>query len=306
MYWLLAVGFFSNVIHLVPWSIIFLFTKWFSIQLYSLTREEECSVLQRRIGNESFSEVGNNKKGQGYAIGKWFLIHISYNHGEYRVWLLATKASYEKLTADLEYVAPTTSCIEDAPLPPPPSKVSIVERLGPFINPWLRKRDIMVTITPRQDQKDIIDKIIEHQNAHGHTVIYLWGEPGKGKSMIGVILAKQLNGLYCNTLKLWQPNDNIQTLYFEQEITKDCPLVLVFDEVDAVLKSVHEEAIPEHKNLPTAVRNKTGWNNMLDQIQRGMHPNLILIMTSNKSPTFIREMDPSYIRDGRVNMVLEL
>jgi hypothetical protein len=41
---------------------------------------------------------------------------------------------------------------------------------------------------------------------------------------------------------------------------------------------------------------------MLDEIHIGMYPHMILLLTSNKSPEFIRELDPSYIREGRVDL----
>jgi hypothetical protein len=58
--------------------------------------------------------------------------------------------------------------------------------------------------------------------------------------------------------------------------------------------------------VPIIVPDKSGWNNMLDTIQRGMYPNLILIMTSNRGPEFINSLDPSYIRKGRVDLTFEM
>ena len=56
--------------------------------------------------------------------------------------------------------------------------------------------------------------------------------------------------------------------------------------------------------MPISVQNKTGWNRMLDEIGRGLYPHLILLMTSNRDPAFIRSLDPSYIREGRVNEII--
>ena len=81
--------------------------------------------------------------------------------------------------------------------------------------------------------------------------------------------------------------------------------MLAFDEVDGALMAVHAGVAP-HKNLPIAVPNKAGWNLFLDEIGRGMYPHLILLMTSNRSPEFVRALDPSYIRPGRVDFCLEL
>ena len=37
-----------------------------------------------------------------------------------------------------------------------------------------------------------------------------------------------------------------------------------------------------------------------------MYPNTILLLTSNRGPEFVRALDPSYIREGRVDLILEL
>ena len=45
---------------------------------------------------------------------------------------------------------------------------------------------------------------------------------------------------------------------------------------------------------------------MFDQIDRGVYPFLIVVLTTNKTPEFIRSLDPSYIREGRVNLICEV
>jgi hypothetical protein len=37
-----------------------------------------------------------------------------------------------------------------------------------------------------------------------------------------------------------------------------------------------------------------------------MFPHLIVVMTSNRGPEFVRALCPSYLREGRVDMVFEL
>jgi hypothetical protein len=43
-----------------------------------------------------------------------------------------------------------------------------------------------------------------------------------------------------------------------------------------------------------------------DKIDRGMYPHLIFIMTTNQDPTFITDLDPAYIRPGRVDFTYHL
>jgi hypothetical protein len=123
--------------------------------------------------------------------------------------------------------------------------------------------------------------------------------------MVGILVANEFSSYFCNTLKPWQPGDTIGILLTEVEPTPQKPLILVFDEIDLTLTRIHK-GIPPHKECPISVSDKSGWNHMLDSIQRGMYPNLILILTSNRSPEFIEELDPSYIRKGRVDLIFEM
>ena len=69
--------------------------------------------------------------------------------------------------------------------------------------------------------------------------------------------------------------------------------------------AIHSGITP-HKNLPIQAANKAGWNQFLDEIQIGMYPHLILILTTNKTPDFIHTLDPSYIRTKRVDNIYHL
>jgi hypothetical protein len=120
------------------------------------------------------------------------------------------------------------------------------------------------------------------------------------------MLTERLKGSYCNTLKPWQPGDALGSLHNEVEPTAEAPLIVAFDEVDGVLVRLHTGAILPHKSFPTEIIDKASWNQFLDNIHRGMFPHLIVVMTSNRGPEFVRALCPSYLREGRVDMVFEL
>ena len=62
-----------------------------------------------------------------------------------------------------------------------------------------------------------------------------------------------------------------------------------------------------HKNIPIEVYNKTTWNNLFDDINLMLYPNLIVILTTNLTNTLIKEKyDLSYIRKGRVDIIKQL
>ena len=91
----------------------------------------------------------------------------------------------------------------------------------------------------------------------------------------------------------------------EVQPTAESPLILLFDEVDVALSKIHA-GISEHKCLLTEVAGKTGWNKLFDEIDLGLYPNLIIIMTSNRKPEFIDSLDTCYIREGRTNLIKEM
>jgi DNA polymerase III delta prime subunit len=150
-----------------------------------------------------------------------------------------------------------------------------------------------------------MEEILLHYNQHGRAVALLHGPTGTGKSIMGLLLAKNLSANFCNTLKPWQPGDMLGEFYADIEPTTDKPLILVFDEFDNAIISIHE-GIPPNPKIPISVPDKTGWNRMLDEIHWGLYPHMILLLISNRSPDFISNLDPSYIRKGRVDMTFHM
>ncbi len=297
----------ANIISYIPWSIIFIFTKRFlGIHLYYITQKEECVRIQKRVQGSLTIDGG---KSSGYAVGKWYILHINaiytdHDGSTYTIYMISTESSYKKLTADIEEGEQTITVIPDTKTPPS-SKISVVDRTGSFSNVWFRKRDRSLHNTPNASQATILSIIKKHHTQYRHTVAYIYGPPGTGKSMIGLLLAKELNAVFCNSFKPWQPGDTLGMLYSEIEPSQKNPLILVFDEFDSVLERLHE-GIQQHKNIPITVRDKPGWNYLLDEIQRGMYQDLILILTSNKNPHYINSLDPSYIRANRVDIQYEM
>jgi len=295
----------SYILSQIPWALIFLFTPIFGIRLYSIKDKEDSRRIQKRVGGRC-SHTADGNKGFGYSIGFWYFMSISLENdgyeSKYTILLIATEESYKALIQEKTVVVDELGVSTDTPK----TYLSIYDRMGSFQHCYFKKRTLdLPTIKPRPDQDVIIQRIREHHDQHKHTVIYLHGPPGSGKSLVGILLTNEYKGSYCNTLKPWQPGDSLSQLYSEVEPTAHSPLIVVFDEFDTALLQIHK-GIQPHKNLPIQVPDKPGWNHMLDTIQRGMYPHLILILTSNRAPSFIRSLDPSYIREGRVDITVEL
>jgi hypothetical protein len=291
----------------IPWVAIFLITQLVGVRLYIVKDKEVGGRIQKRLRYSS--HVADGGKKYGYAVGRWYLASVSVDVTDYgdhfNIWMVATAASFDALTAetiDTTAVTTTGSTTDTGT----DKRLTIYSRVGTYSHVWFTKRTISLTNqTPRTEQSVIIDAVCEHHTKRGHTVVYLHGPPGSGKSMVGIMLAQRLGGSYCNTLKPWQPGDTLANLYAEVDPTAEVPLVLVFDEFDGALMAIHN-GIPAHKAIPIAVADKAGWNKFFDEIDRGMFPHLLVVLTSNRDPAFVRALDPSYIRDGRVDLTFAL
>ncbi len=212
--------------------------------------------------------------------------------------MIGTEDSYNRLTNIEDFCKKVVEEI-------PELTFDILQRHGSFNNPYYLKRKLKMSIEPMLKQKVIMDEIQELYKKRGHYSVYIYGEPGTGKSMIPLLMANCVKGMYCSTFRPWLPGDTLCSMYNEAEPTENKPLILAFDEVDSALVKIHE-GIEQHKNIPISVADKSGWNHMLDDIQRGLYPHLILILTSNKEPSFISDMDPSYLREHRIDKIFHL
>jgi len=308
----LAIGLGSTLFNMIPWAIIFICTRQYGLRYYTLHSRDECRRIQRRIKGHS-SHTADNDKGYGYAFGKWYIAYVGQDHhGESEVWLIATEASFKELTRDLnddgeeEPVNAIVQSAESEVVKTPKKKIDIYDRSGSYDNLWYKKRTIRnIRIKPHPEQRVILDRIKAVYDQKQRGVFYIHGLPCTGKSMIGLLLAEEYGGNYSNACSPWEPGDILTNVIDEAEPTKERPLIVAFEEVDGALLRIHE-GIERHKNIPTAITDKSSWNRFLDNFDRGLYPFVILLMTSNKSFDFINSLDPSYLRKGRVDEVFEM
>jgi len=123
--------------------------------------------------------------------------------------------------------------------------------------------------------------------------------------MIGLLLAKKLEGHFCKSWNPTEPSDRLAKVYQAVSPTRKNPLILVLEEFDGIIKKIINGKL-EHKHISIPVKDKASWNSMLDDINLGLYPNLILVLTSNQGPEWVRQQDKSFIREGRVDIIREL
>lgn len=291
----------------VPWTLVFCFVRF--VRLYHITTKDEYRSLQNKIGQRCSITDGN--KGYGYACGMWYLAYVNEKN---EIWLMTTPSCYARLVKKQndkisiyedyawdgggEYCVKTHHVSTEEDL----REIIILDRLGEYANPYVRRRKIRFAVMdPRPKQKEMMEAIDHHYHQRRRTVVFVSGAPNTGKSIIGLFLAAHYKSSYCNSFKPWQPGDELCEVYAEVEPKPETPLVLVLDEVDIALGKIHKGLAP-HTNIPISVADKQGWNNFLDQIHWGMYPNMIVLLISNQPYEFIHNLDPSYLRQGRVDL----
>jgi len=153
----------------------------------------------------------------------------------------------------------------------------------------------------------IVDEIISgyKRSPNKVYVVYLYGPKGTGKTSTGLFIAKEMNAFYTDNFNPTRPGFSLSQLYNHVNPTRDQPLIISMDEFNIMLENIHNETIREHKEIRIEILNKSGWNKMLDNL-RFFYKNVIICLSSNKTPEEINSMDDSYIRAGRVNRIFEM
>lgn len=305
----LGFGLLSTFFNLIPYSLVILPLSYLlknTIRIYTLTRKEDCLKLQTKI-NESCTH-SSDKVGYGYSCGFWYFLHLEVTPGfegtTYKAWIICTRKRFDELMKEDKVLEPPSG--ELAPIPKEVFYV-LEKSSGTYANTYYRMRELeRYSIVPTPTQQKIIDEEVAIFKKKGSGVFFLSGACGKGKSMTAVFLAKTLSAMYCEDCTPWEPGDSIQSMYMDfqvQMLKENKPLIVCLDEVDVVLEKIHTNKIPNNETVQTSVRDKIGWNKLFSKIERGLFPNLIVVMTSNKSPEEITRAigDSSFLRRGRVD-----
>ena len=181
-------------------------------------------------------------------------------------------------------------------------EVSIWGRRGGYESLYYSRLKVDLSmISPMGDQQYIVDDIIENYRLKERLIVFIHGVTGAGKSSIGLLLAKELKGNYCNKFNPIEPGDNFQSLLRDVDIEDDDekpPFIVVMEEIDTLIETVHKGEVPTHKKVTTMIRNKSSYNTFFDDMI--IHTKIIFILTSNKSKEEIDKLDTCYLRQGRI------
>lgn len=268
--------------------------------------------LLKKLESECMSTDTCLMKGNRKSISGWFwnskvIGYLSYE-GSYeptiKISFLSLDSYYEYLTESEE----EKFCLSDVPSSKSNCKISVFSRYGNWKSFNYSRMYLDVTnIQPVLDQDMIVKDIISFYKKNHQCKVFIEGPPCSGKSSIGYLVAKEIGGAFCNTFNPTEPGDTLSfTISRVQDWLQDddIPLVLLIDEVDIILKKIHNNQIRLNEEMTTMISDKPSWSKFMDNLK--FSKNLILIFTSNTSKEEIDSMDKSYIRQGRIDLYKRL
>jgi len=264
------------------------------LTFYKIENQDTIITIRKRV---KWSFVRNeNYEPSGLFFGYWYLgyIHqkIGQNSLELYLYCICNINTLEELKKINDIIIKSDDKI-----------VNVIELCG--TTTWDQQyvtRSIPFNMIAHPNQKEIMEDIIQYYKENNVCVAMISGEPNCGKSTIGWLIAQELNGIICEDYNPTIPGHNLLKLINSAESSKEKPLIVMYNEFDVSLELVHSNKVKTYKDLITEIYNKTTWNTFFDRIERKMRPNLILIMTSNKTREDIIQ-DESYLRDGRISTV---
>jgi hypothetical protein len=83
----------------IPWSSVFLLTRWCGLRFYILRDVKSYKAIQRNIYGWS-STTTDDDKACGYSFGRWYCLYID----EEKVWLVSTPTSCRILLTENDEV----------------------------------------------------------------------------------------------------------------------------------------------------------------------------------------------------------
>lgn len=280
-------------------SLPFIVMRYFGLILFTIKNPDILITVSKKI---EFSSMRNDQdEPLGLIFGCWY---IGYMYEEPRKMIfLCSYKRLEELKAKakakiIEEIESTENCM-----------ITLYVRFGTYSYLYYMKRKLTYKcdFEVNNKQNDIITTVIEKYTKSGTSVCLISGESGTGKSTVGYLLAEKMNGSLCQTYSPTTPGDYLNSLYSMVEPTKENPLIVLIDEVDIIFNKITQDSFVQHESIPVEVNDKITWNRLLDHIQVGIYPNLILVLTSNLTHSELcSKYDDSFIRHGRVDSFHDL
>ena len=303
-------------------SVALLLLQLFGIRYYAMNGERELlrrvvKLIAAECYSCSYKHLNGKEIPSGYFFCRGYVGYLDNNarfNEDERIHIICTKETYQRLVEErtvAESFATEPAQTEVSPLieqdkgtksptKPESSKIRAYIRKGQFKNLYYTSVKLdLAHISPIGEQGPIVEDIIKIYKKRRRAVVFIHGVSFAGKSSIGFLLAKRLKGNYCHTFNPTDPGDNFGSVINELTDDEESPIIIVLEEVDGIIKAVHNETIKANAEIPTSVRNKETWVNFLDDML--FYKNVIVVLTSNTEKKDLDLLDEAYLRKGRVH-----
>lgn len=292
----------------ILFPIIILCLKFFNINMYQVTKKENINMIKNKLKDYICTGYSVENNPYGLIITKKFNIKLIVYIPDIlsrTMYIITTKTIMDELLLNnyKKTIHKINPMIEDDK--------------GKTINYWHRngdysyfdyvKRKMYINeFVFNTQQEQIYQNIMKIYNEKNNVKCFIYGNVNSGKSILSYLMARKLSCSICDTFNPTEPSDSFSNLYYCINPSSKNPLIVLLDEVDILLSNIHHEKIILHKNNATQIYNKTTWNNFLDKIDYGLYPNVILMLCSNSSIDEINNLDDSYLREGRIDLIQNL
>lgn len=294
----------------ILWSFPFLLMAPLGYGLQKLSGRKLVSFLAKHV---AYSSIRTNDEPSCWVVGKWFIGYVyetsTQNGSAKELCVLMNAKKFKAITEGGDLKDDQSN-----------NTIEYWERDGTFYSPFYESRNISPpSFRPWPHQEYIIKEISAEFFRSGCVTVLLTGEPGSGKSMIplhlyAMLLSLHVKVILTDTFNPSEPGDNFGAIYNKANPTPYTPddkttvLVIVIEEVDGMVYAMHNGkiAISTTSPIPIQIKNKTDWNLFFDRFDRGLYQGAILILTSNHPLKWFDDLDPSYMRYGRLSKRFEV
>jgi ATPase family associated with various cellular activities (AAA) len=299
----------SGVVLMLGLCIVYPLMYWvfgFRLTVYSNQYSEPdyqraANHIKKTIWFQSSAIAGNDLP-IGCIVGRFGFGYISQTAGDHgavnwKIWVWGRDIPHVDQIAGNGKPVPTIDAYYD------------------FGNLYHRKwthQPVIVPGKPTKCQQKIIDQIIDlmkrsEYNGYGfNATVLIYGSSGTGKSQIIWYLMQQLNGTVCDSLHPLEPGSGVaqKELHATVAPTRECPLGVLLNEIDSVITSAFKGNVEVLPKFPPAIYNKGTFNDFMDDLSK--FPNTVYILTTNKTKDELKAIDETAIRDGRINLFIDM
>jgi len=285
------VAYYMNPIYILIFALRLLNIRYYMIQGDHERMNPVIRKLSPNIQTMTIKKINGREMNEGMFWSKNAIGFINVVGYEVTIHILSLPHFYKTIMTPDEIV-------NEAPTSIPSNKIDVYIRNGTYKHIYYVRTQLDIThISPMGQQLEVIESIENLYQSSGRATVFIHGKSCTGKSIVGYLPAKKMGANYCHTFNPSEPGDTLSKLLME--INRDCPTVIVMEEIDGILKNVHDNSIRQNSDIPILIRDKSSWCTFLDDMF--LYKGLILILTSNTSKDEIDKMDDAYLRKGRIH-----